>query len=75
MLSAVATVAVAGFETTATSLTWALHELSQNQAVQQRLREEIREVSDLSGGGCDFSDDDIHRMTYLDAFVVSRLLH
>ena len=74
MLVTVATVAVAGLETTATSITWALHELSQNQNVQKRLREEIREVVDLSGGDCDFSDDDIHSMTYLDAFVVSYLL-
>lgn len=73
-LVAVATVAVAGFETTATTITWALHELSQNQAVLQRLREEIRAVVDLDGDACDLTDDHLHKMHYLDAFVVSRQL-
>lgn len=61
---------MAGLETTSTTITWAVHQLSQSQHVQQRLREEVREIIDIRGD-CDFSDDDFHRMPYLDAFVVS----
>ncbi|KAK9893306.1 cytochrome P450 [Cystobasidium minutum MCA 4210] len=64
----VATVAIAGLETTATAITWALYELSINAAVQARLREEVRATIDCRGE-CTLSDDDLSRMPYLDAFV------
>lgn len=66
-----ATIAIAGFETTATAITWALHELSQNETVQHKLRNEVRDMIEIKGGDSDMTDDDFCRMPYLDAFVVS----
>lgn len=71
-LSSVSTVAIAGLETTATSTTWALYELSRNERVQQKLRNEIRELVEFKGDD-NFTDDDFCKMIYLDAFIVSSI--
>ena len=52
-----------GHETTAGSLSFTLLELARNPEVQQRLREEIRQV------GRDLGYDDIQRLEFLDAVV------
>ena len=52
-----------GHETTAGSLSFTLLELARNPEVQQRLREEIRQV------GRDLGYDDVQRLEFLDAVV------
>lgn len=52
-----------GHETTAGSLSFTLLELARRPDIQQRLREEIRQV------GRDLSYDDIQRLQFLDAVV------
>ncbi|RPD75636.1 cytochrome P450 [Lentinus tigrinus ALCF2SS1-7] len=52
-----------GHETTAGSLSFTILELARNPEIQQRLREEIRQV------GRDLSYDDIQRLEFLDAVV------
>ncbi|XP_012143073.2 putative cytochrome P450 6a14 [Megachile rotundata] len=55
----------AGFETSASTVTHALYELAQNQDVQDRVREEIKEHYALNNGKWLY--DDIKEMPILDA--------
>ncbi|KAJ7858741.1 cytochrome P450 [Mycena leptocephala] len=56
---------LAGYETTAISLTWALIELARNPSMQNKLREEL-----LQGGGGDPTWDELTTHTsFLDAFT------
>ncbi|KAJ7494219.1 cytochrome P450 [Mycena galericulata] len=55
---------VAGYETTAISLTWALIELARNPAVQVRLRDEI-----LQAGGEPTWEELTHDLPFLDAIT------
>ncbi|KAI5652185.1 cytochrome p450 domain-containing protein [Phthorimaea operculella] len=57
----------AGFETTSTTMSFLLYELALNPEVQDRLAEEIREVSAKHGGKIDFNT--IQELTYLDMVV------
>nr|CAI5854948.1 unnamed protein product [Callosobruchus analis] len=58
---------LAGFETSATTMTFALYELAANQDIQDKLREEISNVLDKYGG--EMSYEAIMEMTYLDKIV------
>lgn len=59
---------VAGFETSAITIAYCLHELAWNPLIQERLREEILEVEQG-----DLSWDAINRMTLLSAVVNGKL--
>jgi len=54
----------AGFETSSTTMSNAIYELAQNQAIQDKVREEIREVLSSVDGVILY--DDVKKMTYLD---------
>ena len=56
---------VAGYDTTGTTLAFACYQLAKNPEIQERLREEVEEVS---GGDMDeeITYEDLHNMTYLD---------
>ncbi|XP_033323897.2 cytochrome P450 9e2 [Megalopta genalis] len=56
-----------GFETTASLLSFAAHELAANPAIQKRLQEEIDQVLKDSNG--DVSYEAINGMKYLDAVI------
>ncbi|XP_074025834.1 cytochrome P450 6-like isoform X1 [Leptinotarsa decemlineata] len=58
---------LAGFETSATTMTFALLELALNQDVQKKLREEINTVLDASDGEVTY--EAIMKMSYLDKVV------
>ena len=55
---------VAGHETTATGTTWAIHQLTQNPAVQSRLRDELRTLDTDTP-----TLDELNALPYLDNFV------
>lgn len=65
------TILFAGHETTATALSWTLLELSRNQAIQNRLRSEIRamEKTIVARGDQDFMPADVEGMPYLNAVL------
>jgi hypothetical protein len=63
---------VAGHETTANTLSWALFELSRHLDIQDKLRTEIREKITEKGNNI-FGEHDFESMPYLTAVVkVSR---
>ncbi|KAI5899133.1 cytochrome P450 [Schizophyllum commune H4-8] len=64
VLSQVPTFMVAGHETTATGTTWAIHQLTQNPAVQSRLRDELRTLDTDTP-----TLDELNSLPYLDNFV------
>ncbi|KAL1746509.1 cytochrome P450 [Schizophyllum fasciatum] len=64
VLSQVPTFMVAGHETTATGTTWAIHQLTQNPAVQARLREELRTLDTDTP-----TLDELNALPYLENFV------
>ncbi|XP_076763525.1 putative cytochrome P450 6a14 [Xylocopa sonorina] len=55
---------VAGFETSATTMTHVLYELALNDNIQKKLRQEIKEHFEKNNGELKY--DDIKNMTYLD---------
>ena len=61
---------VAGYETTATLLSWAAYELALNPSIQERLYEEIRTAIDSIG---DIDYDLLSRLEYLDAVISETL--
>ena len=63
---------VAGYDTTSTTLAFALYELSKNPEIQDRLREEVENISD-SDTKNDFTYDNLHDMTYLDQIICETL--
>lgn len=66
------TLLVAGHETTATALTWALRWVLSTPAVEERLRSELAGASDSAGASASNSDLDperIQALPYLDAVV------
>ncbi|KAK9695726.1 Cytochrome P450 [Popillia japonica] len=58
---------VGGFETSATTMTFLLHELAYNQEIQDKLRNEVREILKQYNGNITY--DGIMEMKYLDHVV------
>lgn len=65
------TILLAGHETTATTMNWALMELANNPAVQNRLRSEIYSMGTFIQARCggEFTASDFDAMPYLTAVV------
>ena len=63
---------IAGYETTATTLSFATYELTLNPDVQQKLYEEVMSSVDTNG---EIDYDLLARLTYLDAVVSETLRH
>ena len=61
---------VAGYDTTATTLTWCCYELALNPESQERLYGEIKSAMDSDG---DFDYDRIAKLEYLDSVVCETL--
>lgn len=61
---------VAGFETSSTTMTFALYELAVNKDIQTRLREEINKVLDKHDGVVSY--EGIHDMKYLNQVLDGR---
>ena len=63
---------VAGYDTTGTTLAFACYQLAKNPEIQERLREEVEEVS---GGDIneEITYEDLHNMTYLDQIICETL--
>lgn len=61
---------LAGFETSATTMTFALYELAENKDIQDKLREEINAVLEKYGGQITY--DAIMEMNYLDKLVLGK---
>jgi cytochrome P450 family 6 len=55
---------IAGFETSSTTMSFALYELSKNQDIQQKVREEVKSVLAKYGGQITY--EAIHDMKYMD---------
>ncbi|XP_068981018.1 uncharacterized protein [Bombus flavifrons] len=62
---------VGGFETTSSTMAHALYELAQNLEIQDKLREEIRDVYDKNNGVLTYAD--IKGMKYLDKVLKETL--
>ncbi|KAH8277876.1 hypothetical protein KR018_009441, partial [Drosophila ironensis] len=62
---------VAGFETSSTTMGFALYELAQNQDVQEKLRKEIKEV--LAKTNNEFTYEGVKDMKYLEQVVMETL--
>ena len=58
---------VAGFETSATTISYALYELAINREIQDKLREEFDEEYTKHGGN--FTYENIKKMNYLDKVI------
>lgn len=54
----------AGFETSSTTMSYAMYELAQNQSIQEKVREEIKEVLNSTDGVIEY--DNIKKMSYLE---------
>ncbi|KYN36899.1 Cytochrome P450 6a2 [Trachymyrmex septentrionalis] len=53
----------AGFETSSSTMSYAMYELAQNQSIQEKVRKEIKEVLDNTDGVISF--DSVKKMDYL----------
>ncbi|KIM48379.1 hypothetical protein M413DRAFT_16317 [Hebeloma cylindrosporum] len=75
MIAQMRTLLLAGFETTATSLTWSVLELARHTAVQDKLRKEIRakQREIKARGDSEFTSSDFEAMPYLTAFLKESL--
>ncbi|XP_060824009.1 uncharacterized protein LOC132911409 [Bombus pascuorum] len=62
---------IGGFETSSSTMSHALYELAQNPEIQDKLREEIRDVYDKNNGVLTYAD--ISRMKYLDKVLKETL--
>lgn len=65
------TIILAGHETTANTLSWMLLELAKQPTIQERLRNEIREMEHTiqSRGDSEFKATDFDAMPYLSAVL------
>ncbi|XP_017069429.1 probable cytochrome P450 6a21 [Drosophila eugracilis] len=61
----------AGFETSSTTMGFALYELAQNQGIQNRVRTEIQEVSEKYKG--ELSYESVKELVYLDQVISETL--
>ncbi|KAF9237603.1 cytochrome P450 [Melanogaster broomeanus] len=77
MLSQIATLLVAGHDSTASSLTWTLYELSRHPEDQQRVRDEIREAKAKARAEARGDDDlipsDYDAMAFTNAIIKESL--
>lgn len=75
MVSQMATLTLAGHETTANTITWLLWELAKHPDFQDKLRGEIaqKRAEIAARGGFDFTMDDLESMTYLQAALKASL--
>lgn len=66
-----ATLTLAGHDTTANTVTWLLWELAKNQDYQEKLRAEITQKREevTARGDVDFSMEDLDSMDYLQAAI------
>ncbi|CAH0555972.1 unnamed protein product [Brassicogethes aeneus] len=62
---------IAGYETSATTMTFALFEMSLNQDVQERVRQEVKEVLDRHNGEINY--DSIMEMKYMEQVMKETL--
>ncbi|KAI0089032.1 cytochrome P450, partial [Irpex rosettiformis] len=73
MVSQMATLTLAGHDTTASMLTWLLWELAKHPKYQNHLREEIKqkreEIAERDGEGVDFKMEDLESMPFLQALL------
>ncbi|XP_054160973.1 uncharacterized protein LOC128959051 [Oppia nitens] len=70
MLAQSVVVLLAGYETTATTLSFCTYELALNQDIQQKLYEEVKTIIDSKG---QISYDELSRLPYLDACLMETL--
>lgn len=65
------TILLAGFETTATSLSWSMLELARHTNIQDKLRREIRaKAREIKArGDSEFTSNDFDAMPYLTAVL------
>ena len=63
---------VAGYDTTGTTLAFALYELAKNQDIQERLRSEVEEKTNGDPDKA-LTYDDLQSMTYLDQIISETL--
>nr|BAL05189.1 cytochrome P450 [Phanerodontia chrysosporium] len=75
MVSQMATLTLAGHETTANTITWLLYELAKHPEYQQKMREEIavKRAEINARGDADFTMDDLESMQYLHAALKETL--
>lgn len=66
-----ATLTLAGHDTTATTLTWLLWEVAKNQDFQDKMRAEVAEkrAQVVARGDVDFSAEDLDSMEYVLAAI------
>jgi cytochrome P450 family 6 len=62
----------AGFETTSSTMAFALHELAQHPDIQNKLRQEIDLISEKHDG---INYDSLKEMEYLDMCVKGKVLY
>ena len=76
MMAQMATLTLAGHETTANTLTWYLYELARNPAYQDKLREEVMAVQAqiTARGDTKVTVGDLDSMVYLQAGMKVSLL-
>lgn len=63
---------LAGFETTSTTISFALFEMAQNQEIQQKAREEVQCLLEKHG---DINYESIMEMHYLDTVIFGKLIY
>ncbi|KAK0449894.1 cytochrome P450 [Armillaria borealis] len=73
VLAQVATLTLAGHETTASTLTWLLYELCNHPEHQKRIRQEIAEVRTRVGAEDDLSSTDYDSMPFMNAVIKETL--
>ena len=75
MISQMATLTLAGHETTAYTLTWTLWELAKHPECQEKMRAEIAEYRAklVERGATDFTMDDLEAMPYVNAIMKFRV--